>query len=126
MGGQRTIDYAFKNISSSPCTLIGFPRFELLDPSQTVRPGGRAIRTQQLPDDEVNQQPKLVTIAAGHEAGFRVYYNSGGAGHVAKPCPVSRRVRITAPGTTRHFVLREKITSCRGVEISAVSSELPH
>ena len=126
MGGVRTIDYAFKNISSSPCTLIGYARFELSDASGTVSPRGRAIRARQLPDDEVNQPPKLVTIAAGHEAGFRVYYNSGGAGHVGKPCPVSRRVRITAPGTTRRFVLREKITSCRGVELSAVTRDLPH
>ena len=125
MGGVRTIDYAFKNISSWPCTLIGYPRFELLDTSGTVRPSGRAIHAGQLPGDEVNQPPKLVMIAAGHEAGFRVYYNSGGAGHVGKPCPVSRRVRITAPGTTRRFVLRERITSCRDVEVSAITSGLP-
>jgi hypothetical protein len=125
MGGQRTSDYAFKNISSSACTLIGYPRFELLDGPGTVRPGGRAISSRQLSDDEVNQQPKLVTIAAGHEAGFRVSYNSGGAGYVGKPCPVYWRVRITAPGTTRRFLLRERITSCRDVEISAITSESP-
>jgi hypothetical protein len=125
MGGVRTIDYAFKNISSSPCTLRGYPRFELLDTSGMVRPRGRAIHARQLPADEVNQPPKLVTIPAGHEAGFRVYYNSGGAGYLGKPCPDSRRVMITAPGTTRRFVLRERITSCRDVEVSAVTSELP-
>lgn len=126
MGGQRTIDYAFKNNSSSACTLIGYPHFELLDEAGTVRPQGRAIRVPPRPDDEVNQPPTLVTVAPGHEAGFRVYYNSGGAGHVGKPCPVSRRVRIMAPDTTRRFVLREQIRSCRSVEVSAITSELPH
>jgi len=125
MGGQRTIEYAFKNTSSSPCTLNGYPGFELLDKSGKVRPGGRAIKSQQLPGDEAKQLPKLVTIDAGKAAEFRVYYNSGGAGYVGKPCPLSRKVRITAPGTTRHFVLRDQIRSCRSVEVSAVRSESP-
>ena len=125
MGGVNTIDYAFKNVSSSPCTLKGYPRFELLDTSGAVRPRGRAINSPQLPGDEAKQPPKLVTIEPGKQAGFRVYYNSGGAGYMGKPCPVSRKVRITAPGTTRRFVLREQIASCSSVEVSAVRSELP-
>jgi hypothetical protein len=125
MGGLRIIDYAFRNTSSAPCTLRGYPRFELLDKLGSVRPRGRAINSRQLPGDEAKQPPKLVTIEPGNEAGFRVYHNSGGAGYVGKPCPVSRKVRITAPGTTRRFVLREEITSCGSVEVSAVRSELP-
>ena len=124
MGGQRTIEYAFKNKSSSPCTLIGYPHFELLDKSGMVRPRARAISSQQLPGDEAKQPPRLVTIPPGEDAGFRVYYNSGGAGYLGKPCPRSRKVRITAPGTTRHFVLRERLTSCREVQVSAVGREL--
>ena len=124
MGGQRTIEYAFKNKSSSPCTLIGYPHFELLDESGTVRPRGRAINSEQPPGEDAKQIPKLVTIAPGEDAGFRVYYNSGGAGYLGKPCPRSRKVRITAPGTTRHFVLRERITSCREVQVSAVGRDL--
>src|ERR1700730_16930971 len=42
MGGHNTIDYAFKNDSASPCTLLGYPRFELLDKSGKVRPRGSA------------------------------------------------------------------------------------
>lgn len=125
MGGQNLIDYAFKNNSTSPCTLTGYPRFELLDQSGKVRPRGRAINSQQLPGDEAKQPPQLVTIEPGKEAGFRVYYNSGGAGYMGKPCPVSRKVRITAPGTTRRFLRREQITSCRSVQVSSVRSGLP-
>ena len=125
MGGQNLIDYAFKNDSISPCTLMGYPRFQLLDKAGRVRPRGRAINSQQLPGDESKQPPQLVTIEPGKEAWFRVYYNSGGAGHVGKPCPVSRMVWISAPGTTRSFVLPDHITSCRSVSVSAVRSELP-
>jgi hypothetical protein len=125
MGGVNMIAYAFKNTSSSPCTLKGYPRFELLDKSGAVRPRGRAINSRKLVGDDEPHPPVLVTIEPGKEVGFRVYYNSGGAGYLGKPCPVSRRVRITAPSTTRRFILREQITSCRTVEISAIRSDLP-
>jgi hypothetical protein len=125
MGGHNTIDYAFRNDSASPCTLMGYPRFELLDKSGRVRPHGRAINSQQLPGDESKKPPQLVRIEPGKEAWFRVYYNSGGAGYVGKPCPVSHMVWISAPGSTRRFVLPEKITSCQSVKVSAVRSGLP-
>ncbi len=125
MGGMNTIDYAFKNTSSSVCTLIGYPRFELLDKSGSVRPRGRAINSRQMPGEETKYIPKLVTIDPGKEAGFRIYFNSGGAGYMGKPCPISRRVRITAPGTTRPFILREQIHWCRELKVYAVRAELP-
>jgi Protein of unknown function (DUF4232) len=125
MGGHNLIDYAFKNNSSSPCTLIGYSRFELLDRSGKVRRGGRAINSQQLPGDDKKEPPQLVTLEPGKEAIFRVYYNNGGAGHMGKPCPVSHKIRITAPGTTRHFVRREEIRLCFGLTVSAVGNALP-
>ena len=125
MGGVNLVEYAIKNTSSAPCTLKGYPRFELLDKSGAVRPRGRAINSQKLRVDDEPHPPKLVTIEPGKEAGFHIYYNSGGAGYTGKPCPVSQKVRITAPGTTRRFVLREQITSCSTVEVSAMRSDLP-
>lgn len=124
MGGVNTIDYAFKNKSSSSCTLIGYPGFELLDKSGNVRPRGRAIKSRQMFGEETKYTPQLVTIEPGKEAGFRVYYNSGGAGYLGKPCPLSGKVRITAPGTTRRFILREQIRSCGRVEVYAIRAEL--
>src|SRR6476620_4893438 len=79
MGGVNTVDYAFRNNSSASCTLIGYPRFELLDKSGNVRPGGRATNSRQMPGEETKHTPQLVTIEPGKEAGFRIYYNSGGA-----------------------------------------------
>ena len=120
MGGHNLIDYAFKNDSSSPCTLTGYLRYELLDRSGKVRRHGRAINSQRLLGDETKEPPQLITLEPGKEAGFRVYYNSGGAGYMGKPCPLSRRVRIKAPGTRRSFDLPEEIRSCRSVLVSPV------
>jgi hypothetical protein len=120
MGGHNLIDYAFKNDSTSPCTLVGYPRFALLDRSGKVRRRGRAINSLQLPGDEAKGPPQLITLAPGKEAGFRVYYNNGGAGYLGKPCPLSQRVRLKAPGARRSFELREEIRSCRSILVSAV------
>jgi hypothetical protein len=125
MGGLRMIEYAFKNKSSATCTLRGYPRFELLNESGAVAPHGRAVNSQQLPSDGEKHPPQMVTIDPGKEAGFRVHYSTGGAGYLGKPCPISRRVRITAPGTTHRFRLREEISLCGGLQVSAIRSEIP-
>ena len=67
MGGHDLIDYAFKNNSSSPCTLKGYPRYELLDRSGKVRRHGRAINSQQLLGDDKKEPPRLVTLAPGRK-----------------------------------------------------------
>jgi hypothetical protein len=124
MGGLNTIDHAFKNISSSSCTLVGYPRFELLDKSGQVRPRGRATNSRRMPGEETDHTPQVLMMLSGSEAGFRVYYNSGGAGYLGKPCPLSSKVRITAPGTTRRFTLREQIRSCGEVQVFAIRTQL--
>ncbi len=120
MGGHNLSEYAFKNESVSACTLKGYPQFELLNKSAGLLPQGRAVNTRKLFGDEASRNPELVTIEPGKEATFRVYTNNGGAGYVGKRCPMSRWVRIVAPGTTRTFVLKDEIRSCQKVQVSAI------
>jgi hypothetical protein len=124
MGGVRTIDYAFTNTSQSPCTLDGYPRFEVLDRSGRLARNGRARRGLTMLGDDAKKGPHPVTIEPGKTAGFIVYYNAGGAGYMGKPCPVYRKVRITAPGGRRGFVLRDELQLCSRLEVSPV--EPPH
>jgi len=120
MGGHNLRDYALRNNSASACTLTGYPRFELLSNAGKLLPRGRAINSTKLPGDEATGTPEEITLESGKEALFRVYYNSGGAGYTGKPCPKSRKVRITAPGTTQAFILKEEITSCQSVQVSPI------
>ena len=120
MGGHNLSVYAFKNESLNACTLKGYPVFELLNKSARLLPKGRAINSRKLMGDEAESAPQLVTIEPGKEAIFRVYSNNGGAGYRGKPCPISRFVNMTAPGTTRAFVLRADLRSCQTVKVSAV------
>lgn len=121
MGGVRTIDYAFTNTSSSPCTLSGYPRFEVLNKSGRLVRNGRAAYGLTMMGDDARTPQRLVTIEPGKTAVFLVYYNAGGAGYMGKPCPIYRRVKITAPGTKRGFVLREELQVCGRLEVSPVS-----
>jgi Protein of unknown function (DUF4232) len=120
MGGVRTTDFAFTNTSSSPCTLKGYPRFEVLNRSGRLVRGGLAARGLTRLGDEAKAPPRLVTIEPGKTATFQVYYNAGGAGYMGKPCPTYRKVKITAPGTKRGFVLREELQLCSSLEVSPV------
>lgn len=126
MGGYRSEDFAFTNTSSSPCTLRGYPRFELLNRAGRPVRGGRAVNSDKLPAQEESQSPQLAALEPGKTAWFQIVYNSGGAGHMGKPCPTSPKVKITAPGTTRGFILRDEIQACKNrVEISPVRNGMP-
>ena len=125
MGGHRSTPFTLTNNSSAPCTLKGYPRFEVLNSKgRVVR---RTVGKEQVTGDSQQGPPQLVTLEPGKTAWFSLYYNSGGAGHVGKPCPTYPKVKITAPGTTRAFVLRSEIQPCRGVqiEVSSVRSGTP-
>ena len=112
MGGARSIAYAFRNISRTPCTMEGYPRFEVLNRSGRVVRLGRAR--------EYEMRPVSVTIEPRMTAVFSVNYNAGGAGRTGKPCPTYPRVRITAPGNRRGVVLRADIQLCGEVEVLPV------
>ena len=120
MGGVRTVDYIFTNKSAAACTLSGYPSYRLLDKRGRLLRHGRAVKSDQLPGDETKQAPQLVTVEPGKDAWFRVYYNSGGAGYIGKPCPTARKIKIIAPGTTRVFILRDEITLCADLRVSSV------
>lgn len=116
MGGVRRTDYAFTNTSPKPCAMHGRPRFEVLGRSGRVVRRGRAAT-----DDTAGNPRDTVTIEPGKTATFFISYNAGGAGRVGKPCPTYPKVRITAPGTRRGFVLREALSLCGEVDVSPVA-----
>jgi hypothetical protein len=115
MGGVRMNEYALTNTSHAPCTLKGYPRFEVLSAS------GRVVRRGHAAAGEAAAgHPEVLTVEAGKEATFSVSYNAGGAGRVGKPCPNYPKVRITAPGGRRGLALRDGLQLCGGLEVSPV------
>ena len=121
MGGHNISTYALRNNAASPCTLKGYPRFELLNKAGKLMPRGQAVNSRQVPGDETPGPPELITLESGKEAVFIVYYHSGGAGYLGQPCPTAHKVGITAPETTRTFILNDQmISSCGKVQVSGI------
>ena len=120
MGGLRDMKFIFTNTSSAPCTLKGYPRFELLNKSG--EPAGHAGNGLTRMGDDLKQEPQLVTIEPGKTAIFWIDYLARGAGSMSKPCPTYRKFRVTAPAITRAFVQTSDspIEVCSGLEVSPV------
>jgi len=119
MGGVRVTPYIFTNVSSSACTLDGYPALELLN-----QRGAVIRRATRQKSDEPNA---AATLEPGKTAWFNLNYNSGGAGHMGKPCPTYQKVRVTAPRVARPFVVRTDIQTCAKTdfEVSSISSGTP-
>jgi len=119
MGGVRETPYIFTNISSSACTLVGYPELELLNQKSLV------VRraTKQKSDEE----SASVTLDPGKTAWFNLNYNSGGAGHMGRPCPSYQKVRVTAPRIARPFVLRTSIQTCpkTDFDVTSINAGMP-
>jgi len=125
MGGNRTIDYDLVNNGPAKCSLDGYPGYVLTTSSGKAIARGKAINAEQLPGEDQIHRPEPVVLRSGEGAWFRIYFNSGGAGHVGKPCPQSSKVRITIPGGGKTIVLNEQIQSCMTVQISSIRPGKP-
>ena len=119
MGGVRETPFIFTNVSSSSCTLEGYPGLELLNE--------KGILVKRATKQKSDEGVAAVTIEAGKTAWFNLNYNAGGAGYMGKPCPTYSKVKITVPGITQPFVLREEIQTCKGTDftVTAISAGTP-
>jgi hypothetical protein len=121
--GNRAVNFAFTNTSVSPCTLQGYPGFALLDRRGRRIRGVRVILSEGTYFQSGKAQED-VTLEPGKTAWFQVAYNAIQSS--PRKCPVSAKVRITAPGTRRVFILREELDPCQGrVSVTPVRSGLP-
>lgn len=124
MGGVRSMHFFFTNVSSSSCTLKGYPRFELLNRAGRVAPSGRAGNGITRMGDDFKEPPRLVTIEPGKMAAFWIHYRARGAGSLRRtPCPTYRRFRITPPGVKRFFIESDEIEVCGELEVSPVRTD---
>jgi hypothetical protein len=125
MGGVRIVNYTFTNKSSTPCTLKGYPALVLLNKAGQPVPGKHTVNKAKMFSDTDPVPPTLVTLEPSKTAMFLIYYNNGGAGYMGKPCPTYPKVRVTAPGTTRGFTLKQELQTCIKVEVSSIRASAP-
>lgn len=126
MGSMRFTEFIFTNISSSPCTLSGYPRFQFLIKSGRPAHGGLAANGETF-QSLYSVPPELrvttVIIEPGKKAKFVINYLARYDEDREKPCPTYRKAWVTAPGIKRVFVQRfgrYGIEVCSGLKVSPV------
>jgi hypothetical protein len=119
--GTITMTVSLTNVSSTTCTLQGYPGMQLLAasgsslPTQVVRGG------TQFPAAAANQSPALVTLAPQQVATFSLAYEDVPVGNETT-CPTSAKAEITPPNDVGHGVVTLAISPCNGgtVHVSPV------
>jgi hypothetical protein len=100
--GTVLAEFAFVNASSQKCSLIGYPKLQMLNAA------GQPISTTDE-DSPVSAYPeitrKLVVLAKGKRAYFGVFYpDHTGSGNMG--CPTASALQLTPPGSTQAVTLR--------------------
>jgi len=119
MGGVRSTPFVLTNVSKTSCTLKGYVALDLLNKAGKVVK--RAAKRE--PENPIT----TVIIEPGKKAWFSLFFNSGGAGYMGKPCPGYSRVRITIPGAQRPFIITSGVVTCAKTdfEVSPVIAGAP-
>lgn len=116
--GHIGVSYAFTNISSSPCTLYGYPGFVPLDAKGQPLQGVKTTWSER--NYLHHAQRHQLTLAPGAQASFEVVYN-----HISsdgQSCSESAKVEITPPNTHDHFSLAEHLSPCREISVTPVEA----
>jgi len=106
--------YGFRNVSSTPCSLFGYPGLQMLDVSNhplptTVQRGGSST----FP----STSPQTVVLQPASSAGFYLSYEDVPVGSETS-CPTSATLEITPPNDFHPLVISDQIAPCSGGLIS--------
>lgn len=97
--GSRDAEYGFKNLSTHPCELTGYPRVRMLTKS-----GGALSTTEQHAPGALGITTTQVTLGHNAVAYFDIHYASS-TGYANLKCPPSAALKLTAPGDTTGLLL---------------------
>ncbi len=93
---------AFQNISTTTCTLSGYPTLQMLDAL------GHAMPTHVIDGSSytvISRPESVVVLLPGKQAMFDLGY-SNGTGYGSAVCPTSAQVEITPPGSSESISVR--------------------
>jgi uncharacterized protein DUF4232 len=109
------------NVSTTTCTLQGYPGMQLLSTQGTALPTNVIRGGTQFPAAAANQSPSLVTLAPQQSATFSLLYEDVPVG-TETSCPESAKAEITPPNDVAHAVVTLAISPCNGgtVHVSPV------
>jgi uncharacterized protein DUF4232 len=110
---------SFQNISSTTCTLFGYPGMQMLNSS------GQPIQTDVIRGTSVTVPAvpvRLVTLAPGGKAWFDMGFSDGsGYGNDYDSCPTSTLVEFTAPNDFQSITISLQIQPFGGATIAQLN-----
>jgi Protein of unknown function (DUF4232) len=114
-GAAGSVGYtnSFENISSTACTLFGYPGMLMLGAA------GKPIPTDVIRGTSVvvpDEPERLVTLAPGSRALFQMGF-SDGTGYGNDYCPTSSRVEFTPPGGYSQITVSLRINPYGGTDV---------
>jgi hypothetical protein len=116
MGAVGVTGMAFKNLSATACTLMGYPKIQMLDAM------GKSIPTfvTNVPNlMGLATSATLIAVNPGQSAIFNLMYEAG-TGYGNSVCPTSNSVLFTPPGSTTALTLPWKIQPFGGATIATL------
>jgi hypothetical protein len=112
------LEIVLRNVSSTTCSLRGYPGVELLDATgHPLSPAPRRGSSYIVQD----KGPQTVVLAPGATAWFQIGGDDYDNVH-QKRCPESAAIGVFAPNTRQQLVVRERFPACSGVTFSAVEA----
>jgi len=100
--GTDLAEFAFINTSSKECSLIGYPKLQMVSRTgQQIKTTDRDSPPSAFP--EITR--RLVVLAKGERAYFGVFYPDH-TGSGTRVCPTAATLELTPPGSTQAVVLR--------------------
>jgi hypothetical protein len=102
--GHYYAPVVFRNVSTQPCSLRGFPGVEY------VAPDGRAKATVAV--HETTIPIKTVVVRPGKTAAAMLSGSDFGPNGGAVPCPAVNGVRVIAPGLTEQVFVPAPVDDC--------------
>jgi hypothetical protein len=106
----------FKNVSTLPCTLKGYPQVQMVDAMGKSLP---TFVTNSPSLMGINVTDQLIAIDPGETAIFNFMYEAG-TGYGNAQCPTSSVVQFIPPGATKSLSLRWAIQPYGGATIATL------
>ena len=116
MGAVGVTGIAFKNVSATPCTLMGYPTVQMISATSKSIP---TFITHEPSLMGIPRSIKLLNLAPESLAKFDIFYEAR-TGYGSAICPTSTQVDFTPPGSTTPLVLPWKIQPYGGATIAAL------
>ena len=117
--GSIGLTFAFTNVSSTTCTLFGYPGMQML------AAGGGSLPTTVIRAPSVvvpAVAERTVILGPNAIASFYAGYSDVSAGS----CPQAARLEVTPPNAYDHLVIATSIAPCRGrINVSPVFAGKP-